>query len=60
MDVHIFDTQFIDGTWHAVYETPSGRQYIIYDECKPVFGIWLIPREKGFGTEDLPVTVEPR
>jgi hypothetical protein len=54
----VCDTQFIDGTWRAVYETPSGRQYVVDDKGAPVNGVLFIPREDQrfafFAPPDLP------
>ena len=59
MDRHVCDTEFTDGVWRPVYETPSGRQYVIDAEGEPVFGLWWMPHEECFGAVDRPIIVEP-
>ncbi len=60
MDRYICDTKLTDGVWRPVYETPEGRQYVVDDNVKPVFGVWYIPREERDATfADRPVIVEP-
>jgi hypothetical protein len=58
-DRHICNTEFTDGAWRPVYETPSGRQYIIDEEGEQVFGVWFVPREECLGAADRPIIVEP-
>jgi len=41
----IASVQFTDGPCRLIYEDAQG-QYFIDDAGEPVYGVWLVPREK--------------
>lgn len=50
---------FVDCIQRRVYEEPSGRQYVVDDDCEPVYSVWYVPPEvlaEMFG--DKPVIVD--
>ena len=49
-------SEFTDGVLRAVYEEPSGRQYVIDNDGERVYGVWFIPREEC----DQPLIVDSR
>jgi hypothetical protein len=59
IDRHVADTEFVDGVWRPVYETPEGRQYVIDPDGEEVFGVWYIPREECLRV-DQPTIIEAR
>jgi len=43
MDRHVATTEFVDGVWREVWETPDGRQYVVDDDGELVFSVWFMP-----------------
>lgn len=42
---------FTDGVKRAVYQEPSGRQYVLDGDGEKVHGVWYIPPEELIGPD---------
>jgi hypothetical protein len=62
MDRHVATTEFVDGVWREVWETPDGRQYVVDDDGEFVFGVWHLPHEDSDepAVIDVPPTEDTR
>jgi hypothetical protein len=54
-DEHVASTEFLGGAMRPVFQTPEGRQYVVDDDGKRVYGVWFILEDA-----DRPVVVDDR
>jgi hypothetical protein len=49
-----------DGITRPVFVAPDGRQFILADDGKPLFGIWLDKEQDDDTDEPVPIVKAPR
>ena len=52
---HVANIECADGKCRPVFQMPSGRQFVLGDDGKRVFGVWYIPQDD---LADEPVIVD--